>query len=387
MSTTIHTARVYLDFTTCFENLRQSIDIYNASCTSRKETIPNAMRATAETMLRLYIKQVSGKAILAGSEELPGFSTYNESLAKLRGCTARTIINHRRRLVSAGIITGEQIKGNLGLLIWFAPGITKDKHLLFQLPGNIQMRVPNSGNDSPSMKSFQALVHEHTKLKNNNRDVDKWISNKAHAGEKEKVMNTGKMGVGVEDKPKGSSLPSHSLLWMVENFWLRARAKLFPYEQWDAARTKMILNFIWETVYGKFKGDRDWNIHHQIALRRMEMVHRWLHRKPGRWIPIPEIYFDPLNKKNGFHRTWEWYLKAQHLKRRMADQRLLKSHKKQWTDLDKGKLSTTPLALLQKQQEELSSPSAEVQKAYLKMLHSRLTSHNYLNRKNVGERK
>lgn len=204
----------------------------------------------------------------------------------------------------------------------------------------LEMPTPNEEKSSntqdnssvPTMKNFQAIVHEHHEPINKNRNVDKWIKN----FQDEKVMNTREMGSGSKEKQASPSRPSHSLLWMVECFWFRARAALYPHEAFDKARNKAILNFIWETVYHKFQGDTDWKTHHQIALRRLQMVKRWLHRKPKRWVPIAEIYFDPLNDSNGFANTWQWYLKAITLQKKLTEQVTMKTYHAEWENLDKG---------------------------------------------------
>jgi hypothetical protein len=160
---------------------------------------------------------------------------------------------------------------------------------------------------------------------------------------------------------------------MVENFWLRARKLLYPHCHWDEEETGKVLNFIWETVYVKFQGSWNWEALHQINLRRLEMVHRWVRRKPGRWLPIPEIYFDPLNQSNGFNRTWKWYRKAEHLKKRMKEQKLVADMHTQWQKLDQGALSSSALQLLFKQKDNLAGQSEKMQQAYLHMLRKRIT--------------
>lgn len=362
-------ARLHLDFSTCFKRLKQYMDTHNREATDRKDMLSASMRSTAEAMLRIYIKQISGKVMIApGSEDLPGFNTNNEAMATERGCTARTIINHRKRLMSAGIITHEQMRGNLGLKIWFNPVFTARQILEMPTPTEEKSASTNHDSSFPTMKNFQAIVHEHHEHKNKNRNVDKWISEM----EDEKIMNTREMGSGSKEEQASPSRPSHSLLWMVECFWFRARAALYPHETFDKARNKAILNFIWETVYGKFHGDRDWKAHHQIALRRLEMVKRWIHRKPNRWVPLAEIYFDPLNDSNGFANTWKWYLKAITLQKKLQQQVVMKTYNTEWQMLDKGESRTTSIELYKRQHQRIKAEPAHIQTAYLKLLGQRI---------------
>jgi hypothetical protein len=301
-----------IDFSATFKALKRFIDRHNDLCERRTDRITASMRSLAEHMLRMYLGQINGKLIDPTLNFFPGFHTFNDSLAKERGCTSRTIINLRQRLVKSGVIIKEERNGFEGLTIWFSDSFFSHNKLYTSMNLEVKNFQVISSSMKSNMKNIHPLVIYH-ELINNNSNVDKWKSIETLAGEKEKIMNTGKMGLGVEDELIEASPPSHSLLPLVENFWLRARIKLYPYERFDQERTRRVLNFIWESVYGKFQysgSEKEWQEYHKIALRRIDMVHRWLHRKPHHWIPIPEIYFDPLNKKNGFKRTWDWYLKG-----------------------------------------------------------------------------
>ena len=309
--------KIEIQYEACFKALTQFVIRHNESCAPRTDRITATMKGLAERMITLYLGQINGKLIDPASDMIPGFHTFNPSLAKDRGCAVRTIINLRRRLMKTGVIKKELLNGNDGIYMWFANEFFQHNELYTSMvKRDMQNLHASTSVLMPTMKKLHPLVYH--ELINNNRDVDKCITQEMDLQD-ERIMNTREMGSGVTEDPTDHSTPSHSLLPVVEKFWLRTRIKLYPHEHFDKERTRHILNFIWETVYGKFqysKSENEWRHYHKIALRRIDMVHRWVQRKPNRWIPIAEIYFDPLNNKNGFRKTWEWYLRSANKKKR-----------------------------------------------------------------------
>ena len=104
----------------------------------------------------------------------------------------------------------------------------------------------------------------------------------------------------------------------------------------------------------------------------MGMVHRWLHRKPNRWVPIAEIYFDPLNKTNSFANTWKWYLKAITMQQKLTTQVTMKKYEIEWQTLDKGEGNQRGVQLLRRQQQQIESQPEPIKAAYLKLLNERI---------------
>ena len=310
--------KIDIKFSATLKALTRFTQRYNETCQCRRDRITSSAKGVADRMITLYLGQINGRLINLATDMIPGFHTFNPSLAKDRGCTQRTIINIRQRLVKGGVIKKELLNGNDGIYIWFADEIFQDNRLYtFMVERDLKLErgmknLHASQNVHslflpPTRKNFHPLVSNH-ELINNNRDVDKWIS-PLEAEEKQENSAAGEK----EKKAHPASTHSPPLLGMIERFWLRARIKLYPHEQFDPERTRHILNLIWESVYEKLLTDRtnkEWEEFHKIALRRIGMVYRWLHRRPNHWIPIPEIYFDPLNDKNGFNNTWEWYLRS-----------------------------------------------------------------------------
>ena len=86
------------------------------------------------------------------------------------------------------------------------------------------------------------------------------------------------------------------------------------------------------------KGNRkQWENYQEMLLERIAMVQRWLERNPNHWIPAPHLYFNASNNKNGFDKTWQWYLKQEILKTQIRNQLILQKANHQWKQHAKGK--------------------------------------------------
>ncbi|WP_299189607.1 hypothetical protein [uncultured Aquimarina sp.] len=134
---------VYYDFSTLFTATKNFIDTHNQNHHQLTERLNANHRATAELITRLYAKQLN-HAITLGEdiiEELPGFKTFNPSLASCKGCTVRTIINHKERLKAAGFITKEIHRGKSGIELWLNPNIfnvKKSSTIHVQIPSHLR---------------------------------------------------------------------------------------------------------------------------------------------------------------------------------------------------------------------------------------------------------
>ena len=166
--------KLYFDFATVFSNTKHFIDTHNMQQTQLTQKLNSNHRATAELIIRLYLKQLNKAAQHDDLDpnELPGFNTYNESLAKCKGCTMRTIINHRERLTDAGFIIKKLHRGKGGVEIWINPKVLGAANLSTFMGNNV-VKIGNV----PSLflekaKNFHPLVHEQQEQLNNNSGVD-----------------------------------------------------------------------------------------------------------------------------------------------------------------------------------------------------------------------
>ncbi|GAA4275973.1 hypothetical protein [Aquimarina mytili] len=304
------------DFGKLFKTTKSYIDNYNKNNFELKSRINANHRATAELITRLYAKQLN-KAISRGDsfeDGFPGFKTYNPSLASCKGCTVRTIINHKERLKAAGFIIKEVHHGKTGIELWINPLIFDER-----------------------VKKIHPLVQEHQEQKNNNSDVNCLINVTGTLQEHHK--NTEESWISNFDNAKANELEPAFLQGLVNNFWNYARSKLFPDDIFSKEEELKVLENITTTIYRNFevKGSyKDWKDYQDGLYERVEMVKRWLDRNPYRWIPSAHLYFHPHNKRNNFKSTYQWFLKQQNLKRNIRNRILIQKAEKEWLDHDKG---------------------------------------------------
>jgi len=375
--------KVYYDFGKLFTATKGFVDNHNKNHHQLTERLNANHRATAELITRLYAKQLN-HAISLGEEieeKLPGFITFNSSLATCKGCTVRTIINHKERLKAAGFITCELHRGKSGIELCINPAIFGPKKV-----STIHVEIPshlknNNTVFEPEVKNLHPLVHEQQELKNNNSTVDKLITQKegvrlsAHKQEisndtgtsqeqhkniRESRNSASKKQEKIVKSNNAKEADSAFLLQLVRDFWNYAQLLLYPNIIISKSEETEILNNIWASVYRKFKIDgskKDWEGYQDILYKRMDMVARWLERNPNRWIPPAHLYFNPENKRNGFNKTYEWFLKQELLKKEIRNQILIQKAESEWKDHKKGKgrhKNKTRLQLFSIQQKRLS---------------------------------
>lgn len=395
-----NTPTVYYDFSKLFTATKNFIDGHNNQHQDLKERLNANHRATAELITRLYAKQLN-KAITLGediAEELPGFKTFNPSLASCKGCTVRTIINHKERLKAAGFITKEIHRGKSGVELWINPAIFKAKKsstIVVEIPTHLKNNKTVSDGE---VKNLHPLVHEQQELKNNNSTVDKLTTEKegvrlsAHkefdnsvtGTSQEQYKNTRKSRNSAskmqKQNPKSNNATeadSAFLLQLVRDFWNYTRLLLYPDTMLSKPEETEILNYIWASVFKKFKitgSKKDWEGYQEILYKRIDMVARWLERNPNRWVPPPHLYFSPENKRNGFNKTYEWFLKQELLKKEIRNQILIQKTESEWKDHNKGMgryKKKTRLQLFRIQQQRLSQYKDErLLQQYEKSLHN-----------------
>ncbi len=377
--------RPYYDFSTLFMATKTFIDRHNEQHDLLTERLNGNHRATAELITRLYAKQLNHAVSLGEdiSMQLPGFKTFNPSLASCKGCTVRTIINHKERLKAAGFIVKEIHRGKTGIELWINPQVFEPKRIS-TTEGNLKPTIQDiKGALCPEVKNLHPLVHvQQEQKKNNNSTVDTLITSEkgvhlsAHPQknnfvtgtiqeqdkntEKSQASDSKKQTRGAKNASQNES-ESTFLLQMVRDFWTYARVVLFTELILSEPEEKEILNHIWASVYRKFKikgSKTDWEGYQEILYKRVDMVSRYLERNPNRWVPAPYLYFHPNNKRNGFVKTHDWFIKQETLKKEIRNQILIQKAEKEWQDHNKGKgkhKHKSRLQLFRIQQQRLST--------------------------------
>ncbi len=384
--------KIHFGFGEVFLNTKSFIDRYNIRQTQLTQKLNANQRATAELVVRLYLKQLNKASQLDNldPDNLPGFNTYNESLAKCKGCTKRTIINHKERLKQSGFITREEHRGKGGVEIWLNPVVLGLAKLSINYGDNVVKIGDVASLFYEKAKNFHPLVHEQQEQLNNNSKVDKsgtQISGRHGYGvpyghESGKATGTGhEQDKNTEENANPSSkqqlkAPERHckaekqeqvagagrifLLSLIRQFWDYARKVLYADLIISEPEEREILNLIWESVYGKLQWnatEKEWLKYQDTAFNRINMVARWMSRSPDHWIPKPHIYFHPNNERNGFKKTWQWYLKQETLKIEIRNQLLLQQVKAEWQqhEQNKGRFrEKTRLQLFRIQQKRLA---------------------------------
>lgn len=381
--------KLHFDFATVFSNTKSFIDQYNTQQTQLIKKLNANHRATAELMVRLYLKQLNqaGNSQSLDPENLPGLSTYNSSLAKCKGCTKRTIMNHRERLAKAGFITKELHCGKGGVEIQISPEVLGTAKPSIYLGDNVVKIGGMASLFYEKAKNFHPLVHEQQEQLNNNSTVDKrgvlphmrdhesgldksGTTGTGHEQDKNTEENANPVSIRQEKAPEGRCITEKQeqvagagrifLLSLIRQLWDYARNVLYPDLILSEPEEKEILNLIWESVYGKLQWNAteiEWLNYQDTAYNRINMVARWLARSPAHWIPKPHIYFHPNNERNGFKKTWQWYVKQETLKIEIRNQLLLQHIKAEWKQHDEGKgrfKDHTRLELFRIQQKRLT---------------------------------
>lgn len=420
----IASIRKALNYSTVFKQMKIFIDQYNAGETDIKKRLNSNVTATAEKITALYLKQLH-KAISLGDrfeEGLPGFHTYNPSLATYRNCTCKTIMNHKKRLKAAGFIIEEVNHGKSGVELVintsifslraapnqpetslktentapsFVSQIGKNLHPLYleqkELNNNTNSDVDNScvmkGVSHPAnpslvisdsgtpqeqprtswntVKSDDIKNSSPKEIKEKPREnfkntvgsdeetavVTTTNGNTADSSKKEKAKanrarNYFKKEIPVFKDPSQTFIDRAYKMGLLEHFWFYAKGILYADLSFSAEEELKIKKLIWESVFFKFKFDATEKKAQKITKelqRRVDMVSNWRARKPNhRWIPLPEIYFNINNKRNGFDKTLEWIKSARRsrqyvalkLKKEQKTQKILDQVKKEWSDYE-----------------------------------------------------
>ncbi len=170
----IANARKSLHYPTVLKQMKTFIDQYNASQQDKKLRLNSNIVATAEKITMSYLKQLH-KALSLGDKfkaGLPGFRTYNRSLATVRHCTSKTIMNHKKRLKIAGFITEEVNHGGSGIEITINESIFSLNPTVSQSPTFSKTENQDASSISPLVKNLHTLVHEVLEPFNINSSVD-----------------------------------------------------------------------------------------------------------------------------------------------------------------------------------------------------------------------
>lgn len=392
------------------EQLHPFVKRYNAG-RPLKERLRLPHIKLAEKLLDMYYGRLKtaqgpGKCVLLPNQPLPKLRTSNGALVSAMGdgCSKRTIINYRNRLVKAGIITtgaiyengkrrvvnGEWRGTNSGYDLHINPMIMHlqtrqvsdnqaslflavDVKTFHHIETGNQFQVTNevinrsgadftTGIDNQSVSGSGAVENCPDVLGSAEKPVEKAATNATRVTSEaaaEPTRVTPGAGYQTAENPADGTqqqepsppscaappqAPAEELPGSIEavtqhlgqrdrneaervarSLWAYAHQLLYS-DGWLAnsikyeAQVAITEYLVWGVKPGGYAKAA------KIFKRRIRMVRRWLDRCPvrkaaklgdiipqqnERWIPLPNVYFDLRNQRNGFHVTQAWYNKAQ----------------------------------------------------------------------------
>lgn len=345
------------NFKEAHSNVKHYIDRYNAKVEEPKNRasppsrskINSNERASADHLVRLCLKQLhqANHGNSLSNNEGPSLHTYTPSLAKLRGCSNKTIQNHRKKLKESGIIVKEEWHGKNGLRIWLNPELVYKTCVenIFQCTsqnGNLAEKTSTDSNKTKKLHPLQQDLQDQQDLENNIRNVDmlvkaitKGLSNPSTCERQYQNKTKEQDGPGKEIKAsdqlkhtdknsrknkKGEEKKDSSQQWkrfcmdIVNEFWIHAKHRIFPNEKFAIQDLRAIKKLIWYNVFNGFPREFSENQYREnlrICIKRLTMAQKWIESHPSFITLPPHLYFGPEKKVGTFHQTLDWYIKSQ----------------------------------------------------------------------------
>ena len=402
--------------------LHPYIKEYNAG-RSLKERLRLPHIRLVEKLLDMYYERLRtaqgpGRQVLLPNQPLPTLRTSNGALVKAMGdgCTKRTVINYRNRLVKAGLITAAATYKNGQRTVnngeWHGTNSSYELHLnplvmhlqtrqvsenqnVFFLSVDVQtFRHIETGNllqdtneiinksgadfstgiDNQSFKPASDVENGAEVLERPQKPVEKAATESARdtkevaatttldtTGAGYKTIENPSAGQQPEPSPPSCAAPPRTE--PAEELPISIEEATSHLAQKDRNEVERIGRGLWAYAHKVLYGDK-WlsnGVKHdaqvaiteylawytkpggyakasQIFKRRIRMVRNWLNNCPARknaqlgeitpqaherWIPLPNLYFDMRNDRNGFHHTQKWYNEQQYKKAKEKRQEAL----------------------------------------------------------------
>jgi hypothetical protein len=334
---------IALDLRPTWRKARAAIEAHNHTCitglrTDGEPTFDLRRKLRAEhrdllhSILVLYTRQLEERPVaipaLSRVEVLPAFRTNSPALAKVVGCSARTVRNLLTRLIEAGLLAGKEQNGR------------KADYLLHVRPDLLVLREVEADRDGDTLRQTLPPL-SHLKKKNNLKGGQVDSLGNAHLSRPDTLFagnprlqkpqaqgDDRPAGCAVTNRPGGADQPSHQETRLQEEGH-RATVRGLP-NAFDAARFEdyfqRLLCHVVPQLYQRlpflaasqvqamrdyFRGCfvavpvSDWELTYLDLRIRIMLAGEWLKRDPRRYIPIPQRYFWHGNAK-GFDGTARW---------------------------------------------------------------------------------
>ena len=349
-----------INYAKSFKAVDKYFKEYNENKTQQDKTALKAGHyATMQAIIKLYGRYLYSKKMLftkgsvgASYEEIPPLNTNNIRIAEHIKGSDRTVRNHIRRLIEAGLIIKKQNHGRVqNFDLWINPEIigVKKKLDLKEIKKTISQEIINANTEeievektqkketskAPLRKNLPLNVSCDTETKNlvnNNNPVNDKVSLKSDNNSvspkvetKDTKQETRESGNELANRPtekeknvaakKEKDLDTYHKT-LIDFFWSYALSTIYKdidLEEHQEVIAKRHLQKYFENSKNKETSKR-WYAQY---CKRIAMAYTFYQNHPEYEIYQPSYYFDPVNK-NGFSATRKWYLKHLDNKKRNA---------------------------------------------------------------------
>lgn len=334
---------IVLDLRPTWRKARAAIEAHNQTCVTGRRSdgeptfdLRRKLRAEHRDLLHvilvLYTRQLeerpAAKPALSRVEVLPAFRTNSPALAKVVGCSARTVRNLLPRLIEAGLLAGKEQNGR------------RADYLLHVHPGLLVLKDADASPDGHTLR--QTLPHLPFSNKKNNLgggQVDShgnavasrpttFFAGNPRLQEPQAHRDARPAGCALTNRPGGApptprqetrlqeeghpahtgGLPNAFDAARFQDYFQRllchAVPRLYPRLEFLAESQVRAMRDYFRHSFAQVPPE-DWELHHLDLRIRLTLAGEWRDRDPRRFIPIPQRYFQHGNAK-GFDGTARW---------------------------------------------------------------------------------
>lgn len=322
----------------------------------RPKALSDGAQATGRLLLIMQLRVVEEARRVSFLQEPatdaaptpPPVTTNSEELARLRKVSSRAIRDHLNELQQVGIVVQRNCRGWFhNFELWISTKFLwkTDAQVVSAEQSKSRTKAAPAALASPDATNFPPIevLEKQVKKDSDSSGVEKLVTG---LGQLALTGNTGlqhppaaaptapkpprqtKQATKDRGQTGGAQMPSDArkaLLLekhrdMAREFFITAWRVLYPGQSFDEREQNLWKKAVWNGVYHGFAAnlsEKQWADFHQVALRRIGMVAKYLLKHPQRFLPKPFAefvvgsgYFDAENP-NGFAATQGWYERKQ----------------------------------------------------------------------------
>lgn len=350
-----------LSYSYSFKYLKEYVTSYNEDSEAMSLQIRNGVYATAQNLIKLYGLSLAklSKRVQIDKTDLPSLRTNNVQLSQMVPMSPRTVQRHIKKLEEAGVITHKVWHGtNSSYEVWLNPKVLCISEGISSIVEDKKRKdtkkevLKNSFKTTTVIDYSSKCLHTETRNLNNNIIIEVenpdylerlksvFVSSTAVKERREHSLtsidltgNTRNQESNVQfvvtyknDSSSEVARNDCSLSDLTGNNEVArnfcSKKELYSGLFWDLAR-KILYKDRYLSEYQERTAKehlREWyapagekNVvrYHEIYIERLNLVRKYLDKdKLGRFVPLPDKYFD-LKNKHGFTATKVWWQKQQ----------------------------------------------------------------------------